>query len=220
MQDLSLRNRFKAWAALSRAPFHSVGVFPFLLGATIAWSMGFAIDWAVLILSSFALILIMLTTYLAGEYYDFETDSLNVSYNIFSGGSRVLQMGFIPRRRPLVAAYVSVVGAIIIGLVLQFYYKTGPYTLLLGTFGLFCGYFYTARPIQWSYRGVGEILIAICYGWLSVNAAYYLQTGSFHPVATLVSIPLAISIFLVILINEFPDCSSDVSAKVKGAQGV
>ena len=137
MQDLSLRNKLKSWAALSRAPFHTVGIFPFVLGTTIAWSIGFAIDWAILLLSSLALILIMLATYLAGEYYDFETDSINVSYNIFSGGSRVLQMGFISRRRPLVAAYVSVVGAIIIGLVLQFYYKTGPYTLLLGAFGRF-----------------------------------------------------------------------------------
>ena len=57
------------------------------------------------------------------------------------------------------------------------------------------------------------MLIAVCYGWLPVNAAYYLQTGSFHPVATLVSIPLAISIFLVILINEFPDCSSDALSR-------
>ncbi|MFC2039463.1 prenyltransferase [Chloroflexota bacterium] len=209
MQGLSLRNKFKAWAALSRAPFHTVGVFPFVLGATIAWGMGFAIDWAVLLLSSFALILIMLTTYLAGEYYDSETDSINASYNRFSGGSRVLQMGLISRRGPLVASYVCVAGAIIVGLVLQFHYKTGPYTLLLGAFGFFCGYFYTARPIQWAYRGVGEILISVCYGWLTVNAAYYLQTGSFHPVATLVSIPLAMSIFLVILINEFPDCPSD-----------
>ena len=209
MAGLSSSNRYKAWATLSRAPFHSVGVFPFVLGAAIAWSMGFPISWAILSLSTLAVILIMLTTYLAGEYYDFETDSINASYNIFSGGSRVLQAGLIPRHRPLIVTYVSLAGAIIIGLLLQFYYKTGPYTLLLGAFGLFCGYFYTAKPIQWSYRGVGETLIAICYGWLTVNAAYYLQTGSFHPVATLVSIPLAISVFLVILINEFPDYSSD-----------
>ncbi len=209
MADIPPSNRFKAWVALSRVPFHSVGVFPFVLGAIIAWSMGFPISWAVLLLSTLAVVLVMETTYLAGEYYDFEADSINVSYNIFSGGSRVLQAGLIPKHRPLVVTYVSVVGAIIIGLLLQFYYKTGPYTLLLGAFGLFCGYFYTAKPIQWSYRGMGETLIAICYGWLTVNAAYYLQTGSFHPVATLVSIPLAISIFLVILINEFPDYSSD-----------
>jgi len=212
MQGLSPGSKFKAWIALSRAPFHSVGVFPFVLGATIAWSIGFPLNWPVLLLSTLAVILIMLTTYLAGEYYDFETDSANVSYNMFSGGSRVLQMGLIPRRSPLVVTYIAAVGATSIGFLLQFYYKTGPYTLLLGAFGLFCGYFYTARPIQWAYRGVGETLIAICYGWLTVNAAYYLQTGSFHPLVTLVSVPLAISIFLVILINEFPDYASDASS--------
>jgi len=209
MQKLSLSNQFRVWATLCRAPFHSVGVFPFVLGAVIAWGTGFPISWAVLSLSTLAVILVMLTAYLAGEYYDFEADSINTNYNAFSGGSRVLQAGLVARHRPLVVTHVCLVVAIMIGLLLQFYYKTGPYTLLLGAFGLFCGYFYSARPIQWSYRGVGETLIAICYGWLAVNAAYYLQTGTFHLAATLVSIPLAISIFLVILINEFPDCYSD-----------
>lgn len=207
-------SKVKAWVALSRVPFLSVGIFPFILGAIIAWSMGYPMNWAVLLLSSFAVILIMLITYWAGEYYDFEADSINVNYNIFSGGTRVLQAGLIPRHYALVATYLSLSLAVIIGLLLQFYFKTGPYTLLLGAFGLFCGYFYSAKPVQWSHRGVGEVLIAICYGGLTVNAAYYLQTASFHPLATLVSIPLAISIFLVILINEFPDYISDrVSGK-------
>jgi 1,4-dihydroxy-2-naphthoate octaprenyltransferase len=109
----------------------------------------------------------------------------------------------------LIATYVSLALAVAIGFVLYFYYKTGPYTLPLGAFGLLCGYFYTAKPIQWSYRGVGELLIAICYGWLTVNAAYYLQVGHLSLVPTLVSLPIAISIFLVILINEFPDYVSD-----------
>lgn len=44
---------------------------------------------------------------------------------------------------------------------------------------------------------------------MTVNTGYYLQTGHFGILSTLVSIPIGISIFLVILINEFPDYFSD-----------
>lgn len=63
----------------------------------IAWSQGYPFNWGVGILSTLAVILIMLTTYYAGEYYDYETDSLNREYNKFSGGTRVLPAGLIPK---------------------------------------------------------------------------------------------------------------------------
>jgi len=216
-QAPTISKRFKAWLSLSRPPFHLVGLFPFFLGATIAWSQGYLINWAALLLSAFAVALIMLTTYYSGEYYDYETDSINVDYDKFSGGTRVLPEGLIPHRQALVAAYLSLFLAVAIGLVLHFYYKTGPWTLPLGAFGLFCGLFYTSKPIQWAYRGIGEVLIGICYGWLAVNASYYLQTQHFGLLPTLVSVPIAISIFLVILINEFPDYTSD---KISGKRNL
>ena len=208
-QAIEPKKRLTAWLTLSRPSFHAVGASPFILGMVIAWSQGYPFNWGVGILSTLAVILIMLTTYYAGEYYDYETDSLNREYNKFSGGTRVLPAGLIPKRRVLLAALFALVAAGIIGLVLQFYFKTGPFTIPLGLFGMFCGYFYTSKPIRWAYRGVGEILIGICYGWLAVNTAYYLQTGVFGLIPTLASIPIGISIFLVILINEFPDYTSD-----------
>ncbi|MCX5998611.1 MAG: prenyltransferase, partial [Chloroflexi bacterium] len=39
--------------------------------------------------------------------------------------------------------------------------------------------------------------------------SYYLQTGTFAAIPTLAAVPIGISIFLVILINEFPDYVSD-----------
>lgn len=208
-QSVTFKHQLAGWLALSRLPFNTVGILPFVLGTVIAWDSGYAINWAVLAFSLSAVILIMLTTYYIGEYYDYETDSLNREFNKFSGGTRALQAGLVPRRHPLIAAYVCLALAIIIGLILQFYYKTGVYTIPLGAFGIFCGLFYTGKPFQWAYRGIGEVLIGICYGWLTVNMGYYLQAGQFSLMSTLISIPIAISVFLVILINEFPDYISD-----------
>jgi 1,4-dihydroxy-2-naphthoate octaprenyltransferase len=208
-QSLVIKERVVTLAKLGRLPFHSVGVLPFVLGIVIAWSMGNTVHWGVAVLSTLSVVLIMLATYLGGEYHDFETDSLNAQFNKFSGGSRVLQKGKVARRPVLIASIVAAVLAAAMGLAILFYYKTGPYTIPLGAFGLICGFFYSAKPFRWAYTGIGEILIGICYGWLTVNSAFYLQTGTFDIVLTLVAIPIAISIFLVIFINEFPDYVSD-----------
>ncbi len=201
--------RILAWFTLSRLPFHTVGIFPFLLGMVIARSQGYSLNFPAGILSTFAVVLIMLATYYSGEFYDYETDCLNTTFNKFSGGTRVLTHGMISKEQVLIASLLCLVGAAAIGLLLFFHFKTGPFTLPLGVIGMLSGYFYTSRPFRWAYRGVGEVLIGLCYGWLTVNTGYYLQRAHFGILPTVVSIPIGISIFLVILINEFPDYFSD-----------
>lgn len=208
-QVLPARRGLLSWLTLFRLGATARGVLPFLLGAVIAWSQGSAINWVVLLLSSIAVICIMLMTFLVNEYYDYETDVANKEFHKLSGGSRVLPMGLIPRHHSIIAAYIFPAIAAVIGLLLYFYYKTGPLTIPLGALAIFIGYFYTARPFQWSYHGLGEIGIFFTCGWLANMTGYYLQTGHLSSVTTLISFPGAISVFLVILMNEIPDINSD-----------
>jgi 1,4-dihydroxy-2-naphthoate octaprenyltransferase len=89
------------------------------------------------------------------------------------------------------------------------HYQTGPWTLFLGGLGIFLGYFYSEKPFQWSYRGMGEVLVGFCYGWLPIAVGFYLFGGFFSPQVFLLSIPVSLSVFNVILINEFPDEEAD-----------
>ena len=208
-QVLSTKRYLLSWLTLFRLGATARGVLPFLLGAVIAWSQGNPINLAVLALSSSAVIFIMLMTFLINEYYDYEADIINKQFHRLSGGSRVLPMGLIPRYQSLIAAYVCLFIAIIIGLLLYFYYKTGPFTIPLGALAIFIGFFYTAKPLCFSYRGLGEIAIWFSCGWLATFTGYYLQTGHFDMVTTLAALPGATSVFLLILINEIPDINSD-----------
>jgi AdoMet-dependent heme synthase len=205
----TIKNSLRSWITLFRPGPTARGVLPFLLGAVIAWSQGYAINWLVLLLSSLAVICIMLMTFLVNEYYDYETDKANRGFHKLSGGSRVLPMGLVPRRHCLIAAYVCLAIAVIIGFILYFCFKTGPLTVLFGVLAIMIGYFYTAGPLKLSYRGLGEIAISFTCGWLAIMTGYYMQAGSLNSLTTLVSIPGAVSIFLVILINEVPDIDSD-----------
>lgn len=208
-QVILSRKGLLSWLTLFRLGATARGVLPFLLGAVIAWSQGSPIDWLILLLSSIAVISIMLMTFLVNEYYDYEADVANLDYHMLSGGSRILPMGLIPRRHSIIAAYIFLAVAVVIGLWLFLYLKTGPLTIPLGAIAIIIGYFYTAGPLRLSYQGLGEISIWFTCGWLATITGYYLQAGRLDTVATLASQPGAISVFLVILMNEIPDIRSD-----------
>lgn len=201
----------RGWLTMARIPFHSVGIMPLILGTVLAWRLDGAFSLPVFALSLLAVILIMLATYASGEFYDLEGDRLTATMekNFFSGGSQAVVEGLIPPVYAKATSYIAAMAAIIIGLVLQFHYATGPWTIPLGIIGLFSGFFYSTEPVRLVKRGVGELFIGLCYGWLPVATAFYLQTSHFSTLAFWMSIPIGLTIFNVILINEFPDYPAD-----------
>jgi 1,4-dihydroxy-2-naphthoate octaprenyltransferase len=210
--SMDFQKTIKAWLMMARIPFHSVGVLPFCLGAVLAWRVTGNFNWPVFLWGTLAVVLIMLATYLSGEYYDIGEDRLSsrMERNPFTGGSQALVQGMVPRHHPKVGSYVALILAGIIGLLLQLYYKTGPWTIPLGFMGMVAGFFYSTEPIRWVKRGIGEFIIGFSYGWLPIAASFYLQTAHLAPLVHLMSLPIALSVFNVILINEFPDYPADL----------
>jgi 1,4-dihydroxy-2-naphthoate octaprenyltransferase len=198
-----------AWWRLSRVPFLSVGILPLILGFVLAWRRGYEGPLGLYVLSTTAVILIMWMTYSLGEWNDLEGDRGNQKFNRFSGGSRVLVDGVFPVWHSLLFGYGCLAGAIVIGMTIYLQYQNDLRTLLLGGMGIFFGFFYSNKPLRWSYRGLGEILIGFCYGWLPIATGFFLFTGFFSRQILLLSIPVSLSIFNVILINEFPDEEAD-----------
>jgi len=211
MAERTSKDIIGGWVKLSRPPFLTVGILPFILGTLLAWKLEGLFHGSVFLLGTTAVLLILLSTYHAGEYFDYEGDalSLNLHRNRFAGGSRVLQAGLLPPGVALATSIVAILAAAGIGIYIQFGLGTGPYTILLGCLGIFPGFFYSTRPIRLVDRGVGEILIGFCYGWLPVASAFYIQTGYIAPVIHWIGIPIGFTIFNVILLNEFPDYIAD-----------
>jgi 1,4-dihydroxy-2-naphthoate octaprenyltransferase len=211
---LTMRAKLKAWLTLSRLPFHSVGVLPFVLGAVLAWRQAGAFRWDICAWGVLGVVLVMLATYYAGEYWDYAEDTLSgrAGASRFAGGSQVLQKGLLPRAAARRASWLSLLLAVAVGCVLQFVYHTGPWTLPLGVLGLLAGFFYSTRPVRWVGRGWGELWIGFCYGWLPVAVGYYLQTGYIAAIIHWLALPIGLTIFNVILLNEFPDYAADREA--------
>lgn len=198
-----------AWWRLSRVPFLSVGILPLVLGFVLAWRGGFGGPFGLYLLATITVVLIMWMTYYLGEWNDLHGDRINKTFNKFSGGSRVIVEGVLPPWISLILGYGCLAGGMLAGLYLYFNYQTGPWTLILGGIGIFSGFFYSGGPFRWVYRGIGEVLIGFCYGWLPIATGFYLCAGHFNSQIFWLSLPVSLSIFNVILINEFPDEEAD-----------
>jgi 1,4-dihydroxy-2-naphthoate octaprenyltransferase len=87
MQNSNIE-KIKNWITLSRPPVHTVGILPFVLGTILAYKINAAFSMEVFILGVSAVILIMLSTYQSGEYFDYREDEISQRYykSNFAGG--------------------------------------------------------------------------------------------------------------------------------------
>jgi len=205
-----MRRKVLAILRLSRLPFLTPGLAPFTAGILLGILKGYSVDIGLVVLSYIGLTLIMLATYYSNEYYDYETDRINEEYNKFSGGSRVLPEGELSRDTAFKCFIVSVIGIFAVAVIyFLFFFSIRPLLYVMAIVGLIAGIFYTIPPLQWAYRGVGELIILFAYGFLTVLSGYYIVSGEISWEALLLAFPPAFSVFAVILINEFPDYLAD-----------
>jgi 1,4-dihydroxy-2-naphthoate octaprenyltransferase len=209
-----VNNNIKNWFLLARVPFFSPAVFPFLLGSLLAAQTTNSFNWPVLIIGLSAVISILLACHLTGELDDLEVDRLSAGLerNRFSGGSQILVKELLSPQQVQRVTHLAIMVAVMLGLTLQFVFNRGQLTIPLGVIAIFCAWFYSKPPLRLVGKGIGEIMIAFCYGWLPIAVAYYLQTGEFSSQANLMAIPIALSCFNIILTNEFPDYPADLQA--------
>jgi 1,4-dihydroxy-2-naphthoate octaprenyltransferase len=200
----------KGFLVLSRIPFLSPGLAALTTGILIALIEGNRPPLGLIAMALIGIALIMLVTYYFNEYFDYEGDLINKMFTKFSGGSRALPDNLVPRKTARVAGYGSIVLlAVIAILYLLLYFKDYPLLLPLGLFGAFCGIFYSTPPFRWAYQGIGEIMIGGCYGILAMLSGYYLASAVLDLKMVLIGLPAALTIFGVIVANEFPDYDAD-----------
>ena len=193
-----------------RVPFFTAVIVPILLGAAIAWNHQGYLMWGYFWLTLIAGILFQAGANTANDYFDHLSgaDAINREFiSPFTGGSRVIQEGEVTPKQMLSIAIISYLLGSALGIYLAV--SRGWFVLALGLIGLIGGYFYTAPPFRWVNRGIGEVMIGLNFGVLCVLGSYYVQTQRFSWEAVLASLPVALLIAEVLLINEIPDYQAD-----------
>jgi 1,4-dihydroxy-2-naphthoate polyprenyltransferase len=197
----------------TRLPFLTATIVPVLLGILIAASHGI-FDLASAALTVIGASFVQLGLNVANDVFDTVqgADDANVTPTKFSGGSRVIQYGLVTLRQMATLATVCYVAAAVIGLVLLAT-RGSAALLVIGVVGFIVSLGYTAPPLKFVYRGLGEIAVAVGFGPLMLLGAYVVQTrGALAWEPFVASIPIALLVALILYVNEIPDRRGDAHA--------
>jgi len=210
MRTLVLPAGFGTLLMAARPQYLGASAAPVLVGSALGYAVSGSFSVGLFVLALLAIMALHAGANVINDYFDHlsRNDWVNDNPTPFSGGSRFIQNGLLSPKATLLAglSYLAVGSGI--GLVIVFLTQSA-FVLGVGLAGVLGGFFYTAWPVRLGYRGIGEIVIGILFGVLPVYASYYLQARSVDVLPLFPSLIVAILIFLVILINEFPDLAAD-----------
>lgn len=198
-----------AFLQLGRVHFLAGGFLLHLLGICIALYVDGIFNLKAALWGQIAITAIQLMTHYANDYFDLEADLKNRTPTHWSGGSRVLVEGRLPRHTALVAALCLAAVALMANFVLSTVVRPGLPTFIVLILAQALAWFYSAPPIRLHSRGLGELTTAILVTLLTPTTGYYLQSGSVDLLLPLALFPLCCFQFAMLLSIEFPDAEGD-----------
>jgi 1,4-dihydroxy-2-naphthoate octaprenyltransferase len=202
--------QLEIWWKAFRFHFTSASFMPGILGGMIAWNTDGKFVPGYFLVVMLGLLLNHMALNMTDDYYDFRhlvdvfaTDGKNP----YTGGSGLLSTGLIQPQKMRNVFILFYIIAIAIGVFLGV--MRGSFILFLLAIGFFCAFFYTAPPIRFGYRGLGEMTQLLCFGPGIGIGAYYVQAQRVSWEAFWGTLPFGIMLFSMITINEIPDYFED-----------
>lgn len=189
--------------------FFFISAMPVLLGSLLIYQHHQIFNPFLTLLILIGCLLFHLGADMINEYYDHISgnDALVEIHTPFSGGTRVLEEGKLAPKRVLKMSYlfftIALIGSIIIA------YLSKKEVLIFAILGLISCWGYSAPPLKFAHRGLGEIIIFLNNGLFIMSAMYYAIVGELHKEIILPSFFLGFLGFAIILMNEIPDYTAD-----------
>jgi 1,4-dihydroxy-2-naphthoate octaprenyltransferase len=206
--------RLSNWWQAARPFSFTVSVIPPLLGSLIAVmehpSLSFNTVHFILVL--FGCVLAHAGANMLSDYFDYRK---RVDREGTFGSSGVLVGGLLSPSQILRGAIVAYAVAAAIGLYLIQSIPNGTGLVWLILVGAILGIFYTAGPIAFKYRALGDLAVFISFGSAMTLGAYYVQAHQFSWAPVLYALPLALLVDAVLHSNNLRDIENDKKVDIK-----
>jgi len=144
----------------------------------------------------------------SNEYFDFDSDRLTIP-TLFSGGSKVLRnnenLKIFSKWISILLAIVSIILSVLFALV----FKVSVRIIILAISANLLGWFYTAPPLKFSYRRLGEITIILIIGIILPAAGSVTVSDSLNKEIIVIMMPLLLYTAMLSIAVEIPDYEAD-----------
>ena len=148
------------------------------------------------------------------NYFDAEVDKLSTPTSFSGGGGTLLQDMKLRSlvKRISIGSFLLSLGLALIFMILFSY----PFEFFLYVVtGNVMAWFYTAPPLKFSYRGLGELTTMVAIGLMIPGLGYYVLARTIDLSLVLLTVPLMLYMAIFIISAEIPDRKGDTLGKKK-----
>ena len=189
------------WRAVSLVRYRFflfAGLLPYLIGAVWAYAIAGTFDAAHFWGAFGGVVLAVIGVEAYNEYFDAQM-----------GTDRIFNPADVPpvTRAVFWIGTLAFAGALAVGVYLA--WRLGWPILAFALLGGAAAIFYEAPPVRWSYRGLGETVIALSYGPWMVLGSLYLHTRALSWEAFWASFVPGLLIMALAVANAIPDFHQD-----------
>lgn len=206
---LRLWRSLRDLARLGRPLHLAGGALFYAIGVASAAAAGAPIARLTAVAGLLTVLATQLLTHYSNDYFDLDTDRLNLHPTRWSGGSRVLVEGALAPAAALWAALACGVVAIVLAVWAAARSPAPLASLLLPLLGLALAWSYSAPPLRLNRRGAGELTGAVLVPGLTALYGFQLQSAALPSAQLLAVIPLCLLQFAMLLAVNLPDVESD-----------
>lgn len=202
---------FKIWISAARPRTVLLSLSGILMGGSLAVANGFYYPLTVVFCALTAVLLQILSN-LANDYGDFKKGVDNAHR---TGPERALQSGALTEQQLLlgivVVGFITLLsGGVLLLLVWRYIsWKEIAVFAALGLAAIAAALFYTLGKRPYGYRGLGDLLCFIFFGWVAVVGTFYLAANRFDPMVMLPATAIGFLSVAVLNINNMRDYEND-----------
>jgi len=193
---------------VARPQFLIAGLALFIFGACWAVLLGTPFSLARTLFGYLVLLPAHLSVSYSNDYFDVDVDKYD-KHTFFSGGSGILVVHQELRKPAKWIAIMLILISLALGIVFQIVYSFPIWFLGFVILGNLLGWFYSAPPLRFAYRGLGELSMILSFGLLIPGFGYLVTNGQMNLDGLLFSAPLMLYGLAIILTVEIPDMESD-----------
>ncbi|MBL8567255.1 MAG: prenyltransferase [Hyphomicrobiaceae bacterium] len=209
----SLTNRVATALAATRPAFLTASVLPVLASAALSASLGRGpIPLPLIALAVLGIALVHSGANVLNDYFDSRSgnDAANAGRVFpFSGGSRFIQNGVLSEAQTLQLGSGLIGAGTLLGLWLVSI--GGTSLLVIGVIGIALAVTYSSPPCL-ACRGLGDVVIAVCFGVLPVVGTSVLLTGAVPREAWWLGAGFGCFVAAILWANSIPDIDADRAA--------
>jgi 1,4-dihydroxy-2-naphthoate octaprenyltransferase len=210
-RNIQERSKFSLWMQAIRAFSFPATIVPVLVGSMIAlYFYEGEIMWFLLPFILFGVLFLHIGGNLVSEYFDYKQ---GVDRDDTFGSSKILVEKLMEPKKVLAGGLFSFLVALILGLILIYF--RGMHILIFGLIGMAAGYFYTAAPFKFKYIALGDLIIFLMFGPLTVLGTYFALTGEINWNTLIISIPVGFLVTAILNANNIRDIVHDSRANIK-----